>query len=138
MERRLLVKKRQEIQNKLALAKGRSSKAVFSLGDKVHVKNHLGGRWDKSGTVIEERSTGTASPPSSFVVQFNDGSSGLHHKSYLKHEVLDPDVEVADGISGSGSMASTAAIGSFVAGTSFDANDATGPMTRSRARKEQG
>ena len=69
-ERCLLVKKRQEKQIQLALSKGRTSRDIFSVGDSVRVNNHIGGRWDKSGVIIEERATGTSSPPSSFIIRF--------------------------------------------------------------------
>ena len=62
VERQQLTRKRQENQPKLALKKGRTSKDQFSIGDKVRIRNHLGGRWDKRGVIVEERSTGTASP----------------------------------------------------------------------------
>ena len=47
---------------------------------------------------MEERSTGTSSPPSSFVIKFRNGHEGLRHKSYLKHEVLHTDDSAVDSL----------------------------------------
>ena len=141
VERRLLVKKRQEVQNKLALKKGRTSSDQFSVGDRVRVRNHVGGRWDKKGVIVEERPTGTSSPPSSFVILFVDGHSGLRHKSYLKHEI--PDIGTpADSSTGS---VSPAAAGPAALETGSDPPGAdpacipspSGPTTRLRAKRER-
>ena len=132
IERRLLVKKRHAKQVALATAKGRASKDVFKVGDRVRVRNILGGRWDKSGTIIGERQTGTASPPSSFTIEFSDGSTGIRHKSYLKFDVLGTDA-VADNNSEPRSVTSAAGTGSG-GGGSVDAVDAQGPVTRSRTK----
>ena len=84
VDRRALIKRRQDIQMKLAAKKGYSSKDAFAIGDRVRIKNPLDGRWNKSGTIVEERPTGTTSPPASFVVKTDDGTELLRHKSYIK------------------------------------------------------
>ena len=92
--------------------------------------------------IVEERPTGTASPPpSSFVILFADRHSGLRHKSYMKHEI--PDIGTsADSSTGS---VSTTAAGPAVLETGSDPPGAdpscipstSGPTTRLRAKRER-
>ena len=91
VDRRALVKKKLEVQKKLVRKKGYKSTDIFSVGDKVRVKNPINGRWSKSGEIIEERSSGSASPPASFIVKMDNGTESLRHKAYLKHEVVPED-----------------------------------------------
>ena len=143
IERRQLTKRRQENQTQLYLKKGRSSKDQFHIGDKVGVRNHIGGRWDKKGVLVEERSTGTASPPSSFIIIFEDGHSGLRHKSYMKHEIS-TDSSGSDPVDSSAGLQPTSTADySADPETGSDATDAPalciapGPTTRSRARRKR-
>ena len=139
VERRLLVAKRKEAQLKLSLKKGRTSLDQFAVGDAVRVRNHLGGRWDRKGVVVKERPTGTASPPSSFVIKFVDGHEGLRHKSYMKHEL--PDIG-SQAVVSAGSMPPTAnqAVLGTGSGTKGDDDPScipvpSGPTTRARAKR---
>ena len=92
---------------------------------------------------MEERSTGTASPPSSFVVKFEDGQSGLRHKSYLKHEVPADNSDPDSADSSTGPQPTTD--GPVDIRTGSDASNTQplcippppGPANRLRARRER-
>ena len=72
---------------KLAKKKGYTSSDECSVGDRVHVRNHISGRWDTSREITEERSSGSFSLPAPFIVKFADGNESLCHKAYLKHDI---------------------------------------------------
>ena len=95
VDRRALIKGRQDIQEKISAKKGYSSRDAFAVGDKVRIKSHLDGRWNKSGTVIEARPSGTTSPPASFVIRTDSGTEIIRHKSYLKWDVMQQDLDLA-------------------------------------------
>ena len=75
------------MQEKIAAKKGNSSRDSFSVGDRVRIRSHLDGRWDKRGTIVEARSSGTSSPPASFVIKTDGGTELVRHKSYLKYDI---------------------------------------------------
>ena len=73
VDKRALIKRTQEVQDKIASGKGNRSRDIFSVGDKVRVKSHIDGRWGIKGTVTEVRSSGTSSPPASFLILTESG-----------------------------------------------------------------
>ena len=92
MDRRALIQRRQEVQDKIASKKGNRSRDIFSVGDKVRVKSHINGRWSTKGTVTEARYSGTSSLPASFLILTDSGTEILRHKSYMKHNTSDFDL----------------------------------------------
>ena len=94
VDRRALIQKRHEAQDKIASRKGNSSRDVFSVGDNVSIKSHLDGRGNTSGTVIEARPSGTSSQPASFLIRTDGGAELLRHKSYIKHDVGRQDLDL--------------------------------------------
>ena len=51
-------------------------------------------RWATKGTIQEARPSGSSSPPASFIILTDSGKEVIRHKSYLKHEVLDTDLDL--------------------------------------------
>ena len=106
VDRRALVKKRQEAQEKIASRKGYSSRDTFSVGDRVRIKSHIDGRWSTSGVVVDTRPSGTSSQPASFLIKTSTGAELLRHKSYMKHDIkeqlqdIDPDIDTSLSASG--------------------------------------
>ena len=94
VDRRALVERRQAVQERIANRKGNKSKNCFAVGDKVRVKSNLDGRWATKGTIQEARPSGSSSPPASFIILTDSGKEVIRHKSYLKHEVLDTDIDL--------------------------------------------
>ena len=95
VDRRALIKRRQDILEKIAARKGYSSRDAFAVGDKVRIKSHLDGRWNKSGTIIEARPSGTTSPPASLFIRTDGGTEMIQHKSYLKWDLMQQDLDLA-------------------------------------------
>ena len=82
---------------------------------------------------MRERPTGSASPPSSFVIKFDDGHEGLRHKSYLKHELP---VVGSQAVVSAGPMPPTANTDGLGTGScAKDNDDPPGPTTRARAKR---
>ena len=90
---RALVERRQAVQERIANRKGNKSRDSFGIGDRVRVKSNLDGRWTTRGTVQEARPSGSSSPPASFSILTDSGKEILRHKSYMKHEVIDTDLD---------------------------------------------
>ena len=63
------------------------------VGDRVHVRDPVSKLGKHRGVISEARTTNTESLPSSFVIDFDNGHSGIRHKSYLKHEIVKEDKE---------------------------------------------
>ena len=105
IDRRALVQRRQEVQEKIANKKGNRSRDQFDVGDRVRIKSHLDGRWGTKGVVTEARHSGSTSPPASFMVLTDTGAEVLRHKSYLKFDTaeldLEPEKPVAENLSAS-------------------------------------
>ena len=89
VDRRALVERRQAVQERIANRKGNKSRDSFGIGDRVRVKSNLDGRWTTRGTVQEARPSGSSSPPASFLILTDSGQEILHHKSYIKHAIID-------------------------------------------------
>ena len=53
------------------------------LGDPVRVQDPQSKKWKRSGVIVEGRSTGSDALPTSFVIDFLDGGSGIRHKSQI-------------------------------------------------------
>ena len=109
------MEQRQNMQERIAKRKGNSSQDCFSVGDRVRVKSNTDGRWVTKGVIQEARPSGSSSPPASFVVLTDSGKELIRHKSYLKHEATDLDLDF-------GGLAST-----FTAG-SDSSSSADGPV----------
>ena len=88
-----MVERCQAVQERIANRKGNKSKDCFAVGDKVRVKSNLDGRWATKGTIQEARPSGSSSPPASFLILTDSGKEIIRHKSYLKHEVLETDLD---------------------------------------------
>ena len=59
----------------------------------MRVKSNLDGRWTTRGTVQDARPSGSSSPPASFLILTDSGKEIIRHKSYIKHEVIDTDLD---------------------------------------------
>ena len=88
------MERRQAVQERIANRKGNKSKDCFAVGDRVRVKSNMDGRWATKGTFQEARPSGSSSPPASFIILTDSGKELIRHKSYLKHEVLDTDLDL--------------------------------------------
>ena len=68
----------------------------------MRVKSNTDGRWETKGVIKEARSSGSSSAPASFLVLCDSGSEMLRHKSYIKHDYTNLDLEfegLASGLS---------------------------------------
>ena len=93
IDRRALVKRRMEVQERISKKKGNQSRDTFEVGDKVRIRSNHDGRWSVRGVITEARSSGTSSPPASFLVLSESGAELLRHKSYLKHDASGQDLD---------------------------------------------
>ena len=59
----------------------------------MRIKNNIDGRWETKGVIKEARSSGSSSAPASFLVLCDSGSEMLRHKSYIKHDYTDLDLD---------------------------------------------
>ena len=94
IEHRDLVAKRQSKQEAIAKKKGRASKDEFKTGDRVRVRDPKTGKWDKIGTITEERDM-DGYRNLSFVVEMENGWETICHKAHLWHKTAPPE-EYAD------------------------------------------
>ena len=102
VDRRALLEQRQNMQERISKRKGYSSRDVFQVGDRVRIKSNTDGRWETKGVIKEARSSGSSSAPASFLVLCDSGSEIIRHKSYIKHDYTDLDVDfegLASGLS---------------------------------------
>ena len=125
VNRRDIIKLSADKQMKLYLHKGRTSRDHFAIGDRVRVKDPFSKLWKDKGQISEAHSTGTESLPSSFVVEFDSGHTGIRHKSYLRHDKIHEEVIKKD------SNDATRGAGKLV---QFADEAVTGPLTRSKAK----
>ena len=82
-----------EVQERISKKKGNQSRDSFGVGDKVRIRSNHDGRWSVRGVITEARSSGTSSPPASFMVLSESGAELLRHKSYLKHDASAEDLD---------------------------------------------
>ena len=87
------MEQRQSMQERIAKRKGNSSQDCFNVGDRVRVKSNTDGRWVTKGVIQEARPSGSSSPRASFIVLTDSGKELIRHKSYLKHEATDLDLD---------------------------------------------
>ena len=81
------------MQERISKRKGNSSQDSFKVGERVRIKSNTDGRWVTKGVIQEARPSGSSSPPASFVVLSDSGTEFIRHKSYLKHEATDLDLD---------------------------------------------
>ena len=87
------MEQRQNVQERISKRKGNSSRDSFKVGDRVRIKSNTDGRWVTKGVIQEARPSGSSSPPASFVVLSDSGTEFIRHKSYLKHDATNLDVD---------------------------------------------
>ena len=59
----------------------------------MRIKSNTDGRWVTKGVIQEARPSGSSSAPASFVVLSDSGTEFIRHKSYLKHDATDLDLD---------------------------------------------
>ena len=96
IDRRALIQRRMEVQEKIARKKGNQSRDSFEVGDKVRIRSNHDGRWGQKGVIIEARSSGSSSPPASFLILTETGAELLRHKSYIKHDATGLDLDLGN------------------------------------------
>ena len=87
------MQRRMEVQEKISKMKGNHSRDSFQVGDKVRIRSHHDGRWGLKGVITEARSSGSSSPPASFLILTESGAELLRHKSYIKHDATGLDLD---------------------------------------------
>ena len=76
--------KREQAQENIVALRKRADKAMFQLGDKVHMRNPGKGKWDKLG-IITDVVKSQDDVAHSFLIKIESGEEYYRHQSYIRH-----------------------------------------------------
>ena len=85
LNHRDLIQNRHAKQEKLARAKGHTSRDVFKIGDKVVLQDPVSRKWKSQGTIVEAREADDGTNHS-FQIRLEAGGETLRHKRHIRHD----------------------------------------------------